>query len=128
MHPAVGDSALHMSLLPNSASTSPVSANIPISLAMLAVSGRRNGLLRAPWAAAVSVPMQASRDVNGDMAVNEEVQAAGAARCQLQFCGLQSRAAAAGAVGQLQIAAASQVWAWLTAAHFRYSDRRLGFA
>ena len=109
MHPAVGDSALHLSLVPNSASTDPISPKIPISLAMMALPDRRNGLLRAAWAAALSRPMQASRDVTGDMAVIEGAQASGVASCQLQFCGLQSRAAAAGTVDWPQSVAAIQV-------------------
>ena len=109
MHPAVGDSALHLSLVPNSATTGPVSPKIPISLAMMALLGRRNVLLRAPWAAALSRPMQASKDVMGDMAIDEAAQASGAASCHLQFCGLQSRAAAAGTVNQPQSVAATQV-------------------
>ena len=122
MHPAVGDSALHLSLVPSDASAGPFEAKIPISLAMLALPGRRNGLLRAPWAAAVPNTAQASRDATGDMAVTEEAQAAGVACCQLQFCGLQSRAAAALTVTLQQSFAATQVRALLTAADPKCSD------
>ena len=123
MHPAVGDSALHLSLVPNSALTGLISPKIPISLAVLALPGRRNGLLRAPWAAAMSRPIHAGRDVIGDMAVNEEAQASSIAGSQLHFCDLQSRAAAAGATNWPLSVAASQVWASLSAAQIRY----LGF-
>ena len=109
MHPAVGDSALHLSLVPNSADTGPILPKIPIFLAKMALRDRRNGLLRAPWAAALSRPMQASRDVIGDMAIIEEPQASGFASCQSQFCGLQSRAAAAGTVSWPQNVGAIQV-------------------
>ena len=109
MHPAVGDSALHLSLVPNSANPGPISPKIPISLAMMVLPGRRNGLLSAPWAAALSRPVQASRDVTGDMAIFEEAQASGVASCQLQFRGLQSRAAAAGTVNRPPSVAATQV-------------------
>ena len=114
MHPAVGDSALHLSLVPENASTDPISPMIPISLAVLALPSRRNGLLRAPWAAAVSGPMQASRDVTGDMAVTETAQVAGVGHCQLLFCGLQSRSAALGTVNGPQSVTVSQVWALLS--------------
>lgn len=109
VHPAVGDSALHLSLVPNNAKPGPISPKIPISLAMMVLPGRRNGLLRAPWAAALSRPMQASRDVTGNMAIVEEAQASGVASCQLQLCGLQSRAAAAGTINWPPSVAAIQV-------------------
>ena len=122
MHPSVGDSALHLSLVPNDASPCPISAKIPISLVVLALPSRRNGLLRAPWAAAVSGPMQASRNITGDMAVSEAAQAASTGQCQLHFCGLQSKAPAAGTENWPQRVAATQVRASLVASDPRYSD------
>lgn len=111
MHPALADASLHISLVPYSATTEPIQAQIPISLGALAIPGRRNELLRAPRAAAASAPAAGSNDVMGDMTVSDAEQATDAVHGQLRFCGLQSRAVSAGMMAHAsRAAAASQVW------------------
>ncbi|CAL8465605.1 g5141 [Coccomyxa elongata] len=72
MHPAVADSSLHISAIPDRPTTEATSGRVPISLGALAAPGRRNALLRAPWAGSASRGDAArfgGGSVTGDMTV-----------------------------------------------------------
>lgn len=96
MHPASADCSLHMSLLPSTSSKAPLQMRIPVSLDALAVPGRRNGLLREPWAAAASAVLSGAADVIGDMRLGALAGAMDTMSPGLQFLGLKSRAMFAG--------------------------------
>ena len=96
MHPAAADCSLHMSLLPNTSSKAPLQIRIPVSLDALALPGRRNGLLRVPWAAAASDVLPGAADVIGDMRLVALAGAVNTMSPGLHFLGLKSRAMSAG--------------------------------
>lgn len=101
MHPAMADSTLHLSLVPSSKNgpLQPLDIKIPVSLGALTVPGRRNGLLRAAWAAAGSDPVPGAASVTGDMTLSAATHTTGAASFGLQFARLISKAVSAGKRG-----------------------------
>ena len=109
MHPAMADCTLHLSLVPKNGSTKPLQVSIPVSLGALAVPGRRNGLLRAPWAAAASGTGPGAADFGGDMALSATPHDRDAAPLSLQFLSLISRALSAGRPHLESQSTASQV-------------------
>ncbi|BDA51455.1 probable oleandomycin polyketide synthase, modules 5 and 6 [Coccomyxa sp. Obi] len=76
MHPAVADASLHISAIPHHPSADATPGRIPISLGALAAPGRRNALLRAPWAGSASYGNAArlgGESVTGDMTVVQQL-------------------------------------------------------
>ena len=101
MHPAMADSTLHLSLVPSSKNDrlQPLEIKIPASLGALAVLGRRNGLLRAAWAAAVSSPVPGAAGVTGDMTLSAAPHARDNTSACLRFVRLVSKHVSAGQRG-----------------------------
>ena len=54
LHPAVADSALHLSAIPLHPAAVAMASHVPVSLSSLAAPQRRNWLLRTSWASATS--------------------------------------------------------------------------
>ena len=96
MHPAMADCTLHLSLVPNSGTTQPLEIKIPVLLGALAVPGRRDGLLRAPWAAATSDPAPGAAGITGDMTLRAGPHARDGAPICFHFVTLISRPASTG--------------------------------
>lgn len=92
----MADCTLHLSLVPNNGSIKPLEVSIPVSLGALAIPGRHDGLLRAPWAASASGKMPGAADVTGNMTLSAAPQDKDAAPACLQFLRLTSRALSAG--------------------------------
>ena len=107
MHPATADCTLHLSLVPNNNSTQPLEVKIPVSLGAIAVPGRRNGLLPAPWAAAASISVDGAADTTGDMTMSVAPRARDSAPVCLHFVTLTSRPASTGNSGHKSKGSAS---------------------
>lgn len=89
MHPAVADSSLHISAIPDRPTTESTHGRIPISLGVLAAPGRRNALLRTPWAGSASgsdVARFGGGSVTDDMTAVESAAAGYGSDRQSRLC------------------------------------------
>ena len=96
MHPTMADCTLHLSLVGNNDSPKPLEVSIPVSLGAFPIPGRRNGLLRASWAAAASSSVLGAADITGNMTLSAAPHEKDVAPLDLQFVRLTSRAISAG--------------------------------
>ena len=111
VHPAMADCTLHLSLVPNNSSKELLAISIPVSLGALAILGRRDGLLRAPWAAAASNSVPGAAAITGNMTIVASPNAKEVAPASLHFVGLSSKAiSTADRSHESQQAAARQVY------------------
>jgi hypothetical protein len=84
MHPAVADSCLHLSAIPDAPTAQPTIGRVPVSLSALAALERRDALLHLPWASTESTPQGGA--VLGNTALTTAEEAGG-----MRVCGLLSK-------------------------------------